>query len=119
MIFIIPSNKSLLKLGLRGALMTPGGVINCRLFKIFNKSSGKPSGKGLMLGTLMAPGTPNPLIVGAVEVLGTGIEISLGEQGDIIYRFIILIIFLQELYLHRNYLQVPKFWIDFHLIYVL
>lgn len=81
----MPSNISFPKFGLSAGFNVPGGIINCNLFKIFKRSSGNPSGYGLIGLIGKEKGIPNPGMAGPLGPSGIGIDTSFGLQGIIFF----------------------------------
>ena len=82
---MMASKISFPKLRFKVGIKMPGGISNCSVFSMFNKSSGNPGGNGLILGKLIAKGTPNPGMEGPLGPLGGLIDTSLGLHGIIYF----------------------------------
>jgi hypothetical protein len=88
------SNTSFPKLGFKDGLRVPGGRIILNVLNKSFRSSGKFEGNG-NVGSFGAKGDPKPGIAGKLGPSGSVRLISSGEQGDIIYLYIIIMIVLE------------------------
>ena len=72
-------------------LIAPGGINNCKLLKISNKSSGKPAGVGEIFFNGKENGTPNPGVAGPEAppegLMETSDEMCIRDRGSIYLSF--------------------------------